>query len=51
MKRITPIHLEWNQWNHFTFEILGLEIEGYEGNLLGLAIGKGSFISTFYSYT
>ena len=43
MKRITPIHLEWNEYNHFILEILGLEIDGYEGSLLGLSIGKGFF--------
>ncbi len=43
MKRITPIHIEWNRWNAFIFEILGIEFDFYEGALLGCAIGEDFF--------
>jgi hypothetical protein len=44
MKRITPIHLEWNNCNGFVFELIGFETDKIEGSLLGLYFSK-EFIS------
>jgi len=44
MKKIQPIKLEWNQWNGFTFCILGIEWERFENDLFSINIGSDFFI-------
>jgi hypothetical protein len=44
MSRLTPIKLEINAWNGFVFSIIGIETNGFEGELLGLHIGNKHLI-------
>lgn len=43
MTRLTPIRIEWNNWNAFMFEILGVEIRGYERALFAIYLSKRFF--------
>jgi hypothetical protein len=36
MSRLTIIRLEANAWNGFMFTLIGIEANGFEGQLLGL---------------
>ena len=44
LDRLTPIHIEWNDWNGFIFEFLGIETisEGYNypTSLFGLSFSR-----------
>jgi len=43
MDRLKLIEIGYNFWNGITFELLSIEIENFEGSLLGFNIGKGFF--------
>jgi hypothetical protein len=53
VSRITPLHLEWNSYNWFIFELIGLELDNYEGSLFGLSIAPNFFYINilFFSIT
>ena len=40
MTRITPTLLEYNTWNGFTFELIGIETRNFEGALFGIYINS-----------
>jgi hypothetical protein len=40
MQRITPINIEYNAWNGFIIEIIGIETNDIEGCLFGIGFGK-----------
>jgi len=48
LQRFTPIRLEYNAWNGFSFEILGIEYQGkkrgFEKSLFGLYFSKDHLI-------
>lgn len=38
IERFTPIHIEFNKWNGFTFEIIGIATQTLEGFLFSISI-------------
>lgn len=34
--RITPLHVEWNNWNGFIFELMGVQRDDFQRSLLGI---------------
>lgn len=44
MKELTIIQFEVNEWNGFVFTLLGVCVNDFEGELLGLHFSKDHFI-------
>lgn len=38
MHKLRLIEIGWNNWNGFTFEILSIELDNFEGSLIGLYV-------------
>ena len=50
LHKVTPLRIEWNDWNGFIFELLGLEIPAIEGALFGVGIGRGWIVIEVFYY-
>lgn len=44
IRRFTLIRLEWNSWNGFIFELFAIELDGYDGSLLGFNWGWNCYL-------
>ena len=43
MRKIILINVEWNGWNGFIFEFIGLETNHFEGELFSVYASKDHF--------
>ena len=43
MKTIRLINIEWNNYNGFVFEFIEIELNNFDGTLLGLNFAKDMF--------
>lgn len=42
--RFTPIRIEWNQYNGFTFTIFGIEAGRFEADFFGISWGWNNYL-------